>query len=80
MTLPNKILIALQGNQALSSRELPSGRTPRLVSGNYFVGETAVLGLYPELYQVARWNRVLTEAEMVDQYASSKALFAKAGI
>jgi len=57
-----------------------SGRVPRLVSGNYYVGATAIVGLYPELYQLARWNRVLTDQEMQNQYASSRGLFSKVGI
>lgn len=58
----------------------PSIRCPTLVAGNYYVGATAVIGLYPELYQVAQWDKVLTESEMQDQYASSKVLFAAVGI
>lgn len=57
-------------------------RCPRLISGNYFVGgaASAIVGLYPELYQVAKWNKVLSASEMKDQYASSKALFPTVGI
>lgn len=58
----------------------PSIRCPTLVAGNYYVGATAIIGLYPELYQVAQWDKVLTESEMQDQYASSKVLFAAVGI
>lgn len=58
----------------------PHIRALNMVSGNYYKGATALIGLYPELYQVARWNKVLTAAEMQDQYNSSKLLFAKAGI
>lgn len=58
----------------------PSGRAPTLVAGNYFVGTTAIIGLYPELYQVAQWSRVLTLAEMQTQYGSSKAIFSAAGV
>lgn len=65
----------------LANGTLPiSSRAPHLVSGNYYVGTTAIIGLYPELYQLARWNRVLTDQEMQNQYASSKVLFSKVGI
>lgn len=58
----------------------PSTRCPTLVSGNYFVGTSAIIGLYPELYQVAQWNRVLTETEMQEQYAASKIIFSAVGV
>lgn len=58
----------------------PAARTPTLVSGNYFVGATAIIGLYPELYQVAQWDKVLTLQEMQDQYAASKSVFGAVGI
>lgn len=59
---------------------VPSSRAPTLVSGNYFVGNSALIGLYPELYQVAQWDKVLTIAEMDSQYQSSKLLFSDVGI
>ena len=65
---------------AVGSNLNPSGRCPTLMAGNYYVGATAIIGLYPELYQVAQWDKVLTESEMQDQYASSKVLFAAVGI
>jgi len=58
----------------------PATRAKNLTSGNYYLGTTAVIGLYPELYQVARWNKVLSAAEMQDQYNSSRLLFSKVGI
>lgn len=58
----------------------PHARCKNLFSGNYYKGVTAIIGLYPELYQVARWNKVLSSIEMQDQYASSKALFSAVGI
>lgn len=56
--------------------------SPRLISGNNYTGSiaSAITGLYPELYQVAKWNKVLSAAEMQAQYDSSKLLFAAAGI
>ncbi|WP_323981080.1 hypothetical protein [Aeromonas media] len=35
---------------------------------------------YPALYQMAKWNRVLTQAEMDTQYAKSKMAFPSIGI
>ncbi|MNC58909.1 hypothetical protein D3C75_1086770 [compost metagenome] len=60
----------------------PDAKCPMLISGNYYVAgaPTAVAGLYPELYQLAKWNKVLSDSEMQAQYASSKALFAAVGI
>lgn len=57
-------------------------RCPRMVSGNYFTAgaPSAIVGLYPELYQVAKWNKVLSASEMQAQYASSKVLFPTVGI
>lgn len=59
-----------------------NGMAPRLISGNSYTGgvPSAITGLYPELYQVAKWNKVLSAAEMQAQYDSSKALFAAVGI
>jgi hypothetical protein len=59
---------------------VPHARVQNLASGNYYKGTTAVIGLYPELYQLARWNKVLSPAEMQDQYNSSRLLFSKVGI
>ena len=58
------------------------GMSPRLISGNSYTGgvPSAITGLYPELYQLAKWNKVLSAAEMQAQYDSSKLLFAAAGI
>lgn len=64
----------------VASTLTPAARTPNLIAGNYFVGTTAIIGHYPELYQVAQWNRVLTLAEMKDQYGASKAVFSSVGI
>lgn len=59
---------------------VPRINVPTMMSGNYTVGATALIGLYPELYQVAQWDRVLTIEEMQNQYESSKALFSIVGI
>lgn len=64
----------------VASSLIPSFRCPTLVAGNYYVGATAIIGLYPELYQVAQWDKVLTLAEMESQYQSSKLLFTEVGI
>lgn len=58
----------------------PAVRCPNLVSGNYHVGTSAIIGLYPELYQVAQWDKVLSAEEMQQQYAASKIIFAAVGV
>lgn len=58
----------------------PAANCPTLRSGNYLVGTSAAIGLYPELYQVAQWDKVLTADEMQAQYLSSKSLFPSIGI
>lgn len=58
----------------------PAAITPTMVAGNYVKGTTAIIGLYPELYQVAQWNKVLSLTEMQDQYSASKAVFSAVGI
>lgn len=56
--------------------------SPRLISGNNYTSgsPSAITGHYPELYQVAKWNKVLNDSEMQAQYASSKLLFSTVGI
>ncbi len=51
----------------------------KVVSGHYHSSST-LAARYPALYQLARWNRVLTQAEIDRQYDFTKAAFPAIGI
>lgn len=51
----------------------------KVVSGHYHSTST-LAARYPALYQLARWNRVLTQAEIDRQYAFTKAAFPTIGV
>ena len=51
----------------------------KVVSGHYHSTST-LAAHYPALYQLARWNRVLTQTEIDRQYAFTKAAFPTIGV